>query len=252
VEAVDDGARRWRVEKVSYAAAYGNERVIAYVFIPRQVAPPFQTVVYFPGSGAISMRTSGEIQLHGSSLRSFVVQSGRAVIFPVYKSTYERGDAFNSASQIAPTAFYRDHVIQWSKDVGRTIDYIESRKDLDREKIAFYGVSWGAALGPLLLAVEDRIKTGILVGGGLSLHRSLPEADVFNFAPYARQPMLMVNGRYDYFYPIDSTQLPLFRALGAPSTDKRHVVAEAGHHPPNDLLMKEILDWLDRYLGPVR
>ena len=94
-------------------------------------------------------------------------------------------------------AFYRDHVIQWSKDLGRTIDYIESRKDLDREKIAFYGLSWGAALGPLLLAVEDRIKIGVLVAGGLLLHRSLPEADVFNFAPYARQPMLMVNGRYD-------------------------------------------------------
>jgi len=99
------------------------------------------------------------------------------------------------------------------KDLGRTIDYIESRKDLDPEKIAFWGLSWGAMLGPLLVAVEDRIKTGIVVGGGLSLHRSLPEADPFNFAPYARQPMLMVNGRYDYFFPIDSTQLPLFRAL---------------------------------------
>jgi hypothetical protein len=96
------------------------------------------------------------------------------------------------------------------------------------------------------------IKAGILVSGGLLLQQSLPEATVFNFAPYARQPMLMINGRYDYFFPIDSTQLPFFRALGAPSKDKRHVVAEAGHLPPNDLVMKEILDWLDRYLGPVR
>jgi formylglycine-generating enzyme required for sulfatase activity/dienelactone hydrolase len=250
VEAVDDGAERWRMEKVSYAAAYGNERVIAYVFLPRQVAPPFQTVVYFPGSGAISMRGSGEMQLHRPSQRSFVVKSGRAVIFPVYKSTYERGDALASSTP-APTAFYRDHVIQWSKDLGRTIDYIESRKDLDREKIAFYGLSWGAALGPLLLAVEDRIKIGILVAGGLFLHRSLPEADVFNFAPYARQPMLMVNGRYDWFYPIDGTQVPLFGALGSQPKDKRHAVFDTGHVPPNDLLMKEILDWLDHYLGPV-
>jgi dienelactone hydrolase len=250
VEAVDNGAERWKMEKVSYAAAYGNERVIAYVFEPRQVAPPLQTLVVFPGSGAIHMRSSGEIQLPMQRLLSFVVRSGRAVIYPVYKSTYERGDAVTSDIP-APTAFYRDHVIQWSKDLGRTIDYIESRRDLDREKIAFYGLSWGAELGPLLLAVEDRIKTGILVGGGLALQRSLPEADVFNFAPYARQPMLMVNGRYDYFFPIDSTQLPLFRGLGAPSNDKRHVVFDAGHVPPNDPMMKEILDWLDRYLGPM-
>jgi hypothetical protein len=112
-------------------------------------------------------------------------------------------------------------------------------------------LSWGAALGPLLLAVEDRIKIGILVAGGLLLHRSLPEADVFNFAPYARQPMLMVNGRYDWFFPIDRTQLPLFRALGSPPKDKRHAVFDTGHVPLNDLLMKEILDWLDHYLGPV-
>jgi len=252
VEAVDDGAERWKMEKVSYAAAYGNERVIAYVFTPRKVAPPFQTVVYFPWAVAIQRRSSEEIQqLSRPSLLSFIVKSGRAVIYPVYKSTYERGDALDSAYP-APTAFYRDHVIQWSKELGRTIDYIESRKDLDREKIAFYGLSWGAILGPLLLAVEDRIKTGILVGGGLALQRSLPEADAFNFAPYARQPMLMVNGRYDYAFPFESTQLPLFHALGSPPNDKRHVVFDAGHLPPNDLLMKEMLDWLDRYLGPVR
>jgi formylglycine-generating enzyme required for sulfatase activity/dienelactone hydrolase len=250
VEAVDDGAERWRMEKVSYAAAYGNERVVAYVFIPRQVAPPLQTVVYFPGAGAISMRSSGVEQLHRPNVRSFVVKSGRALIFPVYKSTYERGDAL-ALPMSTTTAFFRDHVIQWSKDLGRTVDYIESRKDLDREKIAFYGLSWGAELGPLLLAVEDRIKIGILVAGGLFLHRPLPEADVFNFAPYARQPMLMVNGRYDWFYPIDSSQLPLFRALGSPPNDKRHAVFDTGHVPPNDLLMKEVLDWLDHYLGPV-
>ena len=28
------------------------------------------------------------------------------------------------------------------------------------------------------------------------------------------------------------------------------MVFEAGHVPPNDLLTKEVLDWLDRYLGP--
>jgi hypothetical protein len=30
------------------------------------------------------------------------------------------------------------------------------------------------------------------------------------------------------------------------------VVAEGGHWPPQDLLVKETVDWLDRYLGPVR
>jgi dienelactone hydrolase len=247
-EAVDDGAEGWRKEKVSYTAAYGNERVAAYLFTPRNVAPPFQTLVVFPGSGAISMRSSKV--LPSMRLVNFIVKSGRAVVYPVYKSTFERGDSLQS-ELAAATVFYRDHVVAWSKDLGRTIDYVESRKDLDAQKIALYGLSWGATLGPLLAAVEDRVKVGILLGGGLDVQRPLPEADPFNFAPRARQPMLMVNGRYDYFFTVWAAQSPLFRALGAPAKDKRHVIFEAGHVPPNDLLMKEVLDWLDRYLGPV-
>jgi formylglycine-generating enzyme required for sulfatase activity/dienelactone hydrolase/tRNA A-37 threonylcarbamoyl transferase component Bud32 len=246
IEATDEKSDRWKKEKVSFAAAYGGERVVAYLFTPRQGVPPFQTVVFFPGSNAIHERSSAD--LPAMRLISPVLRSGRAFLYPVYKSTFERGDALNT-DYPAPTAFYRDHVIMWSKDLGRTIDYIETRKDLDVQRIAFYGASWGAQLAPLLLAVEDRIKVGILVGGGLGLQECMPEADPFHFAPLVRQPMLMVNGRYDFFFPIDSTQVPLFKLLGSSPKDKRHVILEAGHVPPNEVLTKEVLEWLERYLG---
>ncbi|TMA28552.1 MAG: hypothetical protein E6J78_05390 [Deltaproteobacteria bacterium] len=248
VEAVDDSSERWRKEKVSYAAAYGGERVPAYLFTPRRAAPPFQILLIFPGSGALQLRSSET--LPSTRLIDFVLKSGRAVIYPVYKSTFERSDALRS-DLADGTVFYRDHVVDWAKDVGRTIDYIESRKDLDGQKIAFYGFSWGAALGPLIAAVEERIKIAILVAGGLNPQRPLPEADPFNFGPRARQPMLLINGRYDYFFPIESSQMPFFRMLGAPAADKRQLIFETGHAPPNELLMKEILDWLDRYFGRV-
>jgi formylglycine-generating enzyme required for sulfatase activity/dienelactone hydrolase len=249
VEATDDRAEAWHKEKVSFAAAYGGERVVAYLFTPRRAAPPFQTVLYFPGSNAIHQRSSEE--LPGMRIVSPVVKSGRALLYPVYKSTFERGDALRS-DYPAPTAFYRDHVIMWAKDVGRSIDYVASRPDLDASQIVLYGVSWGAELAPLLVAVDDRIKAGILVGGGFGLQQIMPEADPFHFAPHVRQPMLMVNGRYDFFFPYDTTQLPLFQLLGTPAASKRHVVFEAGHVPPNELLTKEVLDWMDRYLGPAR
>jgi eukaryotic-like serine/threonine-protein kinase len=41
------------MEKVSFDAAYGKERVTAYLFLPKNSSPPFQTIVYFPGSYAI-------------------------------------------------------------------------------------------------------------------------------------------------------------------------------------------------------
>jgi hypothetical protein len=37
-----------------------------------------------------------------------------------------------------------------------------------------------------------------------------------------------------------------------PDGDKKYVVAAGGHFVPRDLLVRETLDWLDRYLGPPR
>ena len=49
VESVDDSSPEWRMEKVSYAAAYGGERIPAYLFLPKNAKPPYQVVVVFPG-----------------------------------------------------------------------------------------------------------------------------------------------------------------------------------------------------------
>lgn len=247
-ESVDDSSPYWRKEKVEFDAAYGNEHVVAYVFIPKNYRPPYQTVIYFPGAYAVQERSSKALNMFSLNL---LIKSGRAVIYPIYKGTYERGDALKSDYQNAST-LYRDHIIYWSKDLGRTIDYVETRSDLDRTKIAFYGLSWGAVVAPVLTAVEDRIKVDVLVAGGLEFADTLPEAEPINFAPRFRKPVLMVNGRFDYIFPPDLSQKPLFRLFGAQEKDKRYVVYESGHVPPNDLMMKEILEWLDRYLEPIR
>src|SRR5215831_2725298 len=130
-------------------------RVIAYLFLPKKGHPPFQTVVYFPGSGTIDIRSSGTLQPEPTF--DFIIKGGRAVIFPVYKGTFERGDDLKSDCPNT-TSSYRDHVIAWSKDLGRSIDYLETRPEIDRNRLAYQGTSWGGAMGSLLPAVEDRIK----------------------------------------------------------------------------------------------
>jgi len=77
------------------------------------------------------------------------------VIFTIYKSTFERGDALNS-DYPSPTDVYREHVFDWYKDMGRTLDYIQTRNDLDSTRIAYYGLSWGAALGQIFAVVASR------------------------------------------------------------------------------------------------
>ena len=62
----------------------------------------------------------------------------------------------------------------------------------------------------------------------------------------------MINGRDDFFCPHQQSQLPLFRLLGSPAADRRHAVVAGGHIVPRNVMIKETLDWLDRYLGPVK
>jgi eukaryotic-like serine/threonine-protein kinase len=251
VESIDETPEHWRKEKVTIAAAYGGERLILYLMLPKNHHQPYQTVIYFPGSNAINERSSQDLPIHGAAGLDLIIKSGRAVVYPVFKSTYERGDGLASPFP-ETTSFYRDHVIQWAKDLGRTIDYVETRSDLDREHLAYYGFSWGAALGPIMTSVENRLKVAVLLSGGFRLQKTLPEVDDINFAPRVRIPTLMINGRYDFIFPVGSSQGPMFRFLGTSVRDKRYAIFDAGHVVPTDLTVKEALDWLDHYLGPVR
>lgn len=233
---------------MTFNAAYGGERVLVHLFLPRNAAPPYQTVVHFPGSYAPRLRSSHGVEQDW--FVSFLLKSGRALLFPVYKGTYERGGGGGFPTR---ADLRRDLVIQWSKDLGRSLDYLETRPDLDRARVAYYGFSLGAAYGPILTAMEPRFRASVLLMGGIDQRRDPPEVEAVNFAPRARMPVLMVNGRFDFRYPLERAQKPLFRLLGAPESDKRHVLFDSGHAPPRKQeVMKEMLDWLDRYLGPVR
>jgi eukaryotic-like serine/threonine-protein kinase len=249
-EAVDDSSEDWRRERITFAAAYGNERVIAYLFLPKHAKPPFQTVIFFPGSNALNDRFS-EKDLATTRVFDFMVANGRAVLFPVFKSTYERGDGLESDVPNMTTR-WRDHVIMWSKDLGRSIDYLEIRPDIDRAKIAFYGLSWGGQMGAILPAVEPRLRAALIYSGGFDLRNALPEVEPINFAPRITVPTLMLNGRYDFFYGMKCCQESMFRFLGSPTEQKRRVVYETGHNVPRAELIKETLNWLDKYLGSVK
>jgi eukaryotic-like serine/threonine-protein kinase len=248
MDSVDDSNEYWTRQKVTFNTAYGNERMSAYLFLPKKTSPPYETAVYFPGSNAVYERSSKNLVTFGWG---FLVRSGRALVYPIYKSHYERGDGLEYDDP-DDTARYRDHVIYWAKDLGRTIDYLETRKDLKLDKLVYCGLSTGAYLGNILPAVESRVKVAVLISGGFDFAKKLPEVDEINFAPRVKVPTLMVNGRYDHFFPLETSQNVMYRFLGTPEKDKRHAVLDGGHIPPYDEMAKEILDWLDRYQGAVR
>ncbi|HEX7878960.1 MAG TPA: protein kinase [Candidatus Eisenbacteria bacterium] len=236
-----------RRQTVEFDAAYGRERVTAYLYLPENSRPPHQAVVIFPGSFALHTAEFTDAEIRRAD---YILKSGRALIHPVYKATYHRRDGFKS-DYPSESADYRDHVIMWAKDLSRTIDWLATRDDIDAEKLAYFGLSWGGALGAILPADEPRFKAVLLYVAGFCFQRCLPEVDAVNYAGRVRQPVLMLNGEHDFFFPLDTSQRPLFEALGAPPGQKRQVIYPGGHTVPRTEIVKEVLAWLDRYLGPV-
>ena len=247
IERVDSSSDEGIAQFVSFTAAYGDERMQAWVFLPRHGTPPYQPVVFFPGSGAINTRTSATQR---DMTPSFVVKSGRAFVLPIYKSTYERTDSLTTDIP-DQSIFWRDHVVMWGKDYRRTLDYLSSRPDMDSTKFAYFGFSWGSNMGGIITAIEPRLKVAVLYVAGLTMERSRPEADPINYLPHVRIPVLMLNGKYDFFFPTETSQRPFYERLGTPPADKKRVVYEGGHDVPRPRLIAETLAWLDKYLGPV-
>jgi len=242
IESSDDSSPSWRVERITYDAAYGNERVIAHLFLPKTAHPPYQTVVYFPHAGGFALSRFEQAEM---SYLGFVVKAGRALLFPMYKGMYERRIAGETPGPNAT----RDQYIQRVKDMRRSVDYLATRSDLDSGNLAYFGVSYGAAAAPIALAVEQRFKTAVIWSGGFPLEPKLPEIDQINFAPHVRTPILMLNGRDDFTFPIEESQQPMFRMLGTAADHKRHVLYDGGHVFPFARIEKDTLDWLDKYLG---
>ncbi len=255
IDATDESSPHWVKQKVSFAAGYGGERLTAYLYLPRSAKPPYQVVIQMGGSGTFYRRTSvTEQDIFGWGFAEPLIRGGRAVLLPLWKGSYERSDGFAPFDADIPS--YRDHVVKWVHEVRQSIDYLQSRKDIDGAHIGYQGISFGTIWAPQFMALEPRLKTGILLLGGIPLTSRAagafpPELDILNYAPRVKEPVLMLNGRNDAIFPYESSQVPLFDLLGTPKDRKRHNTFPGGHSSFgwNDELIRESLDWLDHHFG---
>jgi dipeptidyl aminopeptidase/acylaminoacyl peptidase len=198
------------------------------------------------------MRSSADLEgyYEFSMFLSFLVRNGRAVLYPVYRGTFERGGAASSACDRADSHACAEYTVQVVKDFRRSVDYLETRPDIDGGRLAFYGMSWGGEMGAVIPGVEPRLRASVLLAGGLG-GGGRPEVAPVNYATRVRTPTLMLNGRYDNIIGLEQGIRPLFQLLGTPAKDKRLILYDTDHIPPRTEYIKESLAWLDRYLGPV-
>jgi dipeptidyl aminopeptidase/acylaminoacyl peptidase len=89
-----------------------------------------------------------------------------------------------------------------------------------------------------------------LLDGGFYNEKPLPGADAVDFAPRVKAPTLLIAGKFDFiFFAKDS----LVRMLGAPPADKKAVTYDTGHDVSEQRadMVREVVAWLDKYLGKV-
>jgi dipeptidyl aminopeptidase/acylaminoacyl peptidase len=224
---------------------YSDEQISIFLYTPQNSLPPYQTIVYCPGVDAWfkEQRDLAQVedQLNEALMLDYLTKSGRAVVLPNYKGTFGRdlGKGVHWVSYLP-------------KDLSISIDYLETRGDIDTQKLAFFGFSTGALLGPILTSMEDRFRASVLLAGGLygERDRDSPWYNG-NFSSRVKVPTLMLNGRKDFLFPIETSAKPMFEALGVSEADKRLVLFDSGHIVPKLPAITKTLDWLDRYLGPV-
>ncbi len=115
--------------------------------------------------------------------------------------------------------------IQVIKDLQRAVDVLRSHPNVDDDRIAYIGVSWGGATGALFVGIERRLKAAALVVGhpGQVSHatgpggftnisgfpcarrvawiRAMAPVEPIRFVGNAGVPLLLQNGTMDEFIP---------------------------------------------------
>lgn len=245
IDRVDDSHRLWVREHISFNAGYGRERVTAHLFLPRHVSPPFQTVVHFPGGDAMLLNDINDAGL--LPIEPFI-RSGRAVIYPVYQGTFDR----RPDHRPGPIGI-RNLLVQQIKDLRRTVDYLNTREDIDSDFLLYHGISLGAVRGSFALAIEQRFRAAILVSGGMIPTSFLPpEVQQIDYVTRINLPLLMINGREDFNFPYRDSQRPFYESIATAPENKKLLALDWGHLPTGySDVMREVVDWADRWLGPV-
>jgi dienelactone hydrolase len=245
IESTDATLPTWTLEKATFKSADSNERVVAYLYLPdrEKFPPPWQAVVFWPsGVGyGVSSSQDGRNTLD-LSYWDYLVTGGRVVVYPIFKGAFERGGG---------QPFVREPGMAGNrsaaKDVFRTLDYLETRKDIRPDGIGLLAVSAGVDGALMACAMEQRIRAAVFIGGGFYGIPAL-DRDLAGFSLHISMPVLMVNGRSDNF----GQEIWLGFFLTRP--DQKRLQPFDGDHTLAGFekdVKRVNLDWFDKYLGSV-
>ena len=156
LESADETPSDWRRESVSIDSAYG-ERFTIHLDLPARASPPYQAVVYFPGANALEQKTFEDAYWERFD---YIPRSGRVLVRPIMAGMYERSLNVPSGRVMTPQVRL-ERGIKWVQDLGRTLDYLESRGRHRCGTCRLHGAESGPGRGP----GHARVRASIQIRG---------------------------------------------------------------------------------------
>lgn len=249
VESTDTTPRHYNREKLTIAGVGAvDSRLPIELQTPKTGKGPWPAVIYQSGMDSLYLSDPDDGL---ATSAQFIPQTNRILVRPIMSGMYYR-NTDNTARRFAEPESRGIYIRTWIQELNQTVAYLKTRPDVDPTAISYYGISLGAVLGVLLGAANDDIHSLVLALGGLP---ALTDDAAQGMAPlieeYAtlvHQPVLMLNGRYDFLFPVEESQKPLFNRFATDPANKKHVIFDVGHSMPTQSeVIREIVAWLDRY-----
>jgi dienelactone hydrolase len=251
---VETGAGAVEVSAISYDSPAGG-RVTGLLFIPRQRSTPRPGIILMHGSPGRARDFAG----YATTLANY----GAVVI------AIDAPFARRSGPPLRMTKQDRDEQIQLMKDLQRAVDVLRAQPDVDKDRIAYLGISFGGAAGVQFAGIERRIKAAALVvaDAGLVTHttqtgnlpflatlscatraawyREMVPIEAIRFIGLAKgTPLLFQNGQKDEFItPADAQSLH-----NAAPEPKKIIWYDAGHNLTPQAPL-DTHDWLVQQIG---
>jgi dienelactone hydrolase len=165
----------------------------------------------------------------------------------------------------------REEQIQLIIDLRRAIDLLMARPDVDPERIAYLGVSYGGTMGGLLAGIEKRLQAYVLVvgDGGLVTHVTNPENLTMSLNEFSKEygswidsmwpiepihyvnhasptPLLFQNAVRDQYVNVEDA----IRYQNMASEPKHVIWYDSEHWPLPDEAIMDNAKWLQQFIGP--
>jgi dienelactone hydrolase len=231
---------KYRREKVVFESRPGSA-VLAYLLTPAGARPPMPAVICLPGHGRgvddiVGIDAEGKDRSNKAGYQhDFAIQAvehGLAAVAIEMMAFGCRRDPITrrrplTQSACQPTAgaalLFGETMAGWRAwDVMRTIDWIETRKELDAGRVGCMGISGGGTITVFASALEPRIKVAFPSGYVNTFRDSILSLShcIDNYVPgilewcelydvaglIAPRPLFVESGERDNIFPIAATR----------------------------------------------